>query len=125
MEANFQRKLGAFQKKSLRRNSKPFSGRNQKFKGFFRPNTGDLRKKKVFAKIQSLFLAEIKHLRFIFRPKTGGLQKKKEKKKGVRRKSGVFFSASLFPRNLVLSSTGLCTFFTSHQPAHKARWGEA
>ena len=31
-------------KNNLRRNPKAFSGRNQKFKRFFRPNTGDLKK---------------------------------------------------------------------------------
>ena len=35
-------------KKGLRRISKGFSGRNQKFKGFFCPKTGDSKKKKKF-----------------------------------------------------------------------------
>ena len=48
--------------KGLRRNPKAFSGRNQKFKRFFRPKTGDLQKKKVFAEIRRLFLAEIRNL---------------------------------------------------------------
>ena len=44
-------------KKGLRQNSEWFFGRNPKFKRFFRPNLGDLqkKKKKVFAKIQDDF----------------------------------------------------------------------
>ena len=46
-------------KKGLRQNPESFFGRNPKFKGFFRPKLGDLKKKKkkkkVFAKIQSHF----------------------------------------------------------------------
>ena len=52
-----------FKKKSLRRNSKTFSGQNQKFKGFFRPKSGDLQKK-VFAKIQRLSWPESEIWRF-------------------------------------------------------------
>ena len=41
------------------------SRKDRKFKGFFRPNLGDLqkkkKKKKVFAKIQSDFSAEIQN----------------------------------------------------------------
>ena len=37
----------------------------------------------------------------------------------------VFSSASLFPRNLVIYSTGLCWSFSSRQPAIKSRWGDA
>ena len=48
----------------LHRNSKVFFGRNQKFKGFFRPITGDLKeKKKVFTEIQRVFPAEIRNSR--------------------------------------------------------------
>ena len=49
-------------KKGLCRNPKTFSGRNRKFKRFFRPETGDLQKKKNFDEIQRLFLAEIENL---------------------------------------------------------------
>ena len=49
-------------KKGLRRNPKAFSGRNQKFKRFFRPKTDDLQKNKVFAEIRRLFPAEIRNL---------------------------------------------------------------
>ena len=50
-------------KKGLHWNSKSFSGRNQKFKRFFRPKTGDLqkKKKKVFTEILRVFLAEIRN----------------------------------------------------------------
>ena len=37
----------------------------------------------------------------------------------------VFSSTSLFPRNLVLYSTELCTSFSPHQPALKSQWGDA
>ena len=38
------------------------SRKDRKFKGFFRPKLGDLQKKKVIAKIQSDFSAEIQNL---------------------------------------------------------------
>ena len=37
------------------------SRKDRKFKGFFRQKLGDLQKKKVFAKIQSDFTAEIQN----------------------------------------------------------------
>ena len=37
------------------------SRKARKFKAFFRPKLGDLQKKKVFAKIESDFLAEIRN----------------------------------------------------------------
>ena len=46
-------------KKGLHWNFKEFSGRNQKFKWFFRLKTSDLQKKKVFTEISRDFLAEI------------------------------------------------------------------
>ena len=98
---------------------KAFSGQNQKFKVFFWPETDDLQKK-VFAKIQKLFLADIKKFKVFFRPKTGDLQKK-TKKKVFADGWSVFFSASLCTRNLVLYSTGLCRSFFSHQPELKSR----
>ena len=50
-------------KKDLRRNPKAFSSRKQKFKRFFRPETGDLKKKKkVFAEIHRLLQAESRNL---------------------------------------------------------------
>ena len=42
----------------------------------FQWKLGDIHKKKVFAQIQRLFLAEIKNLTAFFLPKTGDLQKK-------------------------------------------------
>ena len=48
--------------------SKGFSGRNRKFKRFFRPKAGDLQKKKKKRSSPKL--------RGIFRPKTGDLKKK-------------------------------------------------
>ena len=64
-------------KKGFRRNPKAFSGRNHKFKRFFRPKAGDLQKqKKILAEIRRLFLAEITNLSVfsgqkqqLFRPK--------------------------------------------------------
>ena len=53
--------LQAKKKKGLHRNSKGFSGRNQKFKGFIWPNAGDLQQKKVFPEIQRVFPAEIRN----------------------------------------------------------------
>ena len=60
------------------------SRKARKFKAFFRPKLGDLqkkKKKKVFAKIQSDFSAEIRNSKVFFRPKLGHLHKKKKKKK--------------------------------------------
>ena len=75
-------------KKGLRQNSEWFFGRNPKFKRFFRPKLGDLqKKKKVFAKIQSDFSAEIRNSN-VFSAK----KKKKKKKKGLRQNSEWFFS---------------------------------
>ena len=51
------------------------------------------KKKKVFAKIQSDFSAEIQNSNVFFRPKLGDLQKKKKKKKkGLRQNSRRFFT---------------------------------
>ena len=41
-----QKQVISKKKKGLRRNPKAFSGRNQKFKRFFQPKTGDLQKQK-------------------------------------------------------------------------------
>ena len=41
------------------KDSKGFSGRNRKFKRFFRPKTGDFQKKKVFSKFARAFPADI------------------------------------------------------------------
>ena len=51
------RKTGNLKKKGLRGNPKAFSGRNRKFKRFFRPKTGDLRKIRSSpkSKIQTVF----------------------------------------------------------------------
>ena len=60
------------------------SRKARKFKAFFRPKFGDLQKKKkkrVFAKIQSNFSAEIRDSKVFFCPKLVDLQKKKKKKK--------------------------------------------
>ena len=72
------------------RHSNTFSGRNQKFKRFFRLKTYDfqkIKKIKVFTEIQRDFSAEIRHsntfsgrnqkFKRFFRLKTGDLQKKK------------------------------------------------
>ena len=92
-------------------------------------------KNKNFAEIQTLFLAEITNLRVFSGQKKVISKKKKgllretevvfrrklgldQKQEGVTR--SVFSSASLFPRNLMLYSTELCTSFSSHQPALKS-----
>ena len=67
------------------------SRKDRKFKGFFRPKVGDLqkKKKKVFAKIQSDFSAEIQNSN-VFSAQNEVISKKK--KKGLRQNSGRFFS---------------------------------
>ena len=61
----------------LSENSDEISPKAPKFKGFFRRKSGVLQKKKVFAEIESDFLAEIRNSKGFFRPKSGVLQKKK------------------------------------------------
>ena len=65
------------------------SRKNRKFKRFFRQKLGDLQKKKVFAKIQSDFLAEIQNSN-VFSAQNQVISKRK-KKKGLRQNSGRFF----------------------------------
>ena len=72
------------EKKGLRQNPKTFSGRNHKFKRFFRPKTGDLQKKGLRRNPKAFSGRNHKFKRF-FRPKTGHLQKK-----GLRRNSKAF-----------------------------------
>ena len=57
------------------------SRKDRKFKGFFRPKLGDLqkKKKKVFAKIQSDFSAEIQNSN-VFSAQNQVISKKKKKK---------------------------------------------
>ena len=76
-------------KKGLHRNSKGFSSRNQKLKGFFgRMLVISKKKKRSPPKFKRVFLAEIRNSRVCFRPKSetqgffrpnaGDLQKKKD-----------------------------------------------
>ena len=57
------------------------SRKARKFKAFFRPKLGDLQKKKVFAKIQSDFSAEIRNSKVFSAQNQVISKKKKEKKK--------------------------------------------
>ena len=108
------------QKKGLRLNSNAFSGRNHKFKGFLRPKTCDLQKKGL-RRISNAFSAG-RNLKFksFFWLKAHDLQKKRSSLAVE-----LFFSASLFPRNLVLYLTGLWASFSSHLPSLKSRWGRS
>ena len=65
-------------KKGLHRNSKVFSGRNQKFKGFFRPNAGDLQTKKSLPPNSNCFSGRNQKFKGFFRPNAGDLQQKKK-----------------------------------------------
>ena len=56
-------------RKDLRQNPKAFSGRNQKFKRFFRPKTADLQKKGLRRNPKAFSGRNQKFKRF-FRPKT-------------------------------------------------------
>ena len=66
--------------------SKGFSGRNRKFKRFFRPKTGDLQKKKkgLHRNCKGFSGRNRKFKRF-FRPKTGDLQNKKKRSSSQKR----------------------------------------
>ena len=66
----------------LSENSDEISRKARKFKDFFRPRTGGLQKKKVFAEIESDFSAEIRNSK-VFPPKNRWYPKKKKKKKKV------------------------------------------
>ena len=71
------------------------SRKARKFKAFFRPKVGDLKKKKkkkkkVFAKIQSDFSAEIRNSK-VFSAQNQVISKKK-KKKGLYSRSVPFFT---------------------------------
>ena len=57
--------------------SKGFSGRNRKFKRFFRPKTGDLQNKKGLHRNRKGFSSRNRKFKRFFRPKTGDLQTKK------------------------------------------------
>ena len=72
------------------------SRKARKFKGFFCPKSGDLKKKKkkVFAKIQSDFSAEIRNLK-VFSAQNRVISKKKKKKKKVFAKIQSDFSAEI------------------------------
>ena len=56
------------------------SRKDRKFNRFFRPKSGDLQKKNVFAKIQSDFSAEIQNSN-VFSARNQVISKKKKKKK--------------------------------------------
>ena len=76
----FPSKLGDLKKKEkkkgLHRNSKGFSRRNQKFKDFFRPNTGDFKKKDLHRN-SKVFSGQNQIFKGFFWPKSGNLLKKK------------------------------------------------
>ena len=82
----FLSKLGDLQKKSSSPKFKGFcrpksetqgfvSGRNQKLKGFFRPNAGDLQQKKGLHRNSKDFFCRNQKLKGFFWPKSGDLQK--------------------------------------------------
>ena len=98
------------QKKGLHRNSNGFSGRNQKLKGFFWPNAGDLQKKRSPPKFKGFFLPKSEIQRF-FWPKSGDLQKI-----GLHR-----LWVSSWTKKLHYSGPNKGKFFTTSAP--KSLWG--
>ena len=109
-------------KKGLRQNSEYFFGRNPKFKRFFRPKSSDLQKKKVFAKIQSDFSAEIQNSNvFSAQNQVISKKKKKKKKKKVFAKIQGDFSSKIsqvqtFQGGLFSHGGGYFQFFTENRP---------
>ena len=83
----FTPKTGDLKKKDLHRNSEEFFGQNRKFKQFFSPKTGDLQKKGLHRNSEEFFGQNRKFKRF-FSPKTGDLQKKKRSSPKFRAKIG-------------------------------------
>ena len=81
------------------------SRKDRKFKGFFRPKSGDLhkkkkkKKKKVFAKIQSDFSTEIRNSN-VFSAQNQVISKKKKKKKKVFAKIQSDFSTEIRNSNV-------------------------
>ena len=71
------------------------SRKDRKFKRFFRPKSSDLQKKKIFAKIQSDFSAEIQNSSVISAQKQVISKKKKKKKKKVFAKIQGDFSSKI------------------------------
>ena len=78
----------------------------------FDPILFDLQKKRSLPKFKRFFWPKSQIQGFFL-----------AKKKSLRWRLNCFFSASLFPRNLVLYLTGLWASFPSHLPSLKSRWG--
>ena len=91
---------------------------SRKFKRFFRPKSGDLqKKKKVFAKIQSEFSAEIQNSN-VFSAQNQVISKKKT---GLRQNSGrFFFQFRMFKRlrggSFRMGGGGYFPFLTENRP---------
>ena len=90
---------------------KGFSGRNRKFKRFFRPKTGDLQKKRVF--IPKTY--RNRQFKQFFRPKTGDLQKKKGSSSQKRTEIGN--PSGFSDRKQVISKKKVFTNFVRDFPA--------
>ena len=98
------------------------SRKDRKFKGFFRPKSGDLqkKKKKVFA-IQSDFSAEIRNSK-VFSAQNQVISKRKKKKK--KKRSSPKFTAIFLPISqlqtfeggLFSNGGGYFPFFTENRP---------
>ena len=120
----------------LSENSDEISRKVRKFEGFFRPKTGGLQKKKVFAEIESDFSVEIRNSKVFsaqkqvvskkqkknrsspkLSPKTGGLQKKK--KRSSPKLSPIFrpnTEIQTFQEGLFSYRGGYFQFFTKNRP---------
>ena len=104
--------------------SKGFSGRNRKFKLFFRPKSGDLqkkRKKKVFTEIAKNFSAEIGNLSGFSGQKQVFSEKKKNKeKKGLHpkqvTKSGVSPQKTLIWTSICTPEAPSLLISSGHSP---------
>ena len=99
------------------------SRKDRKFKRFFRPKSSDLQKKKrkkVFAKIQSDFSAEIQNSNVFFAQNQVISKKKKKKKKVFAKIQGDFSSkisqVQTFQGGLFSHGGGYFQFFTENRP---------
>ena len=95
------------------------SRKDRKFKGFFRPKSGDLKKKKkkVFAKIQSDFSTEIRNSN-VFSAQNQVISKKK-KKRSSPKFTAIFLPISqlqTFEGGLFSNGGGYFPFFTENRP---------
>ena len=93
--------------------------KDRKFKGFFRPELGDLQKKKGLRQNSVSFFGRNPKFKRFFRPKLSDLQKKKKKKRSSLKFRAIFHPISqvqTFEGGLFSYGGGYFPFFTENRP---------